>query len=228
MEKTTLWITRHGQTMFNVLRRVQGWCDSPLTIEGIAVAKQLGKGLSGVHFGAVYSSDSGRARETAHLVLAEQSNQSLVLQEDMRLREYCFGPYEGGLDSFMREQMTAYESSHPQEKPANALTAYFANTLVATAKMHQGANPQLQEAESYAVFSQRVMVCIHEIASQALQNQHSDVLIVCHGVVITSIWQEVKQLEGYKPGIANCSIMKLEYQDGVFSLMCANDVSYLQ
>lgn len=29
--KKTLYLVRHGQTMFNRQKRIQGWCDSPLT-----------------------------------------------------------------------------------------------------------------------------------------------------------------------------------------------------
>ena len=29
--KKDLYLMRHGQTLFNVRRRIQGWCDSPLT-----------------------------------------------------------------------------------------------------------------------------------------------------------------------------------------------------
>ena len=65
----TLYITRHGKTMLNTSDRVQGWADSPLTEPGVTVARQLGKGLKGIPFGAAYSSDSGRAIETANLVL---------------------------------------------------------------------------------------------------------------------------------------------------------------
>ena len=28
---TRLYLMRHGQTLFNTLNRIQGWCDSPLT-----------------------------------------------------------------------------------------------------------------------------------------------------------------------------------------------------
>ena len=34
----TFYITRHGQTVYNVASRVQGWCDSQLTDEGINLA----------------------------------------------------------------------------------------------------------------------------------------------------------------------------------------------
>ena len=30
-----LYLMRHGETLFNVYRRIQGWCDSPLTEVGI-------------------------------------------------------------------------------------------------------------------------------------------------------------------------------------------------
>ena len=29
--KKDLYLMRHGQTLFNVRRKIQGWCDSPLT-----------------------------------------------------------------------------------------------------------------------------------------------------------------------------------------------------
>lgn len=30
-----LYLMRHGETLFNTQKRVQGWCDSPLTEKGI-------------------------------------------------------------------------------------------------------------------------------------------------------------------------------------------------
>lgn len=41
----TLYLTRHGKTMLNTTGRMQGWCDSPLTEDGAAVAEKLGRGL---------------------------------------------------------------------------------------------------------------------------------------------------------------------------------------
>lgn len=34
-----LYLMRHGETLFNVLKKVQGACDSPLTEKGIQQAK---------------------------------------------------------------------------------------------------------------------------------------------------------------------------------------------
>ncbi len=38
-----LYLMRHGQTLFNVLHRKQGWCDSPLTELGIEQARGAGR-----------------------------------------------------------------------------------------------------------------------------------------------------------------------------------------
>ena len=64
----TLYLTRHGKTMLNTTGRMQGWCDSPLTEEGAAVAEKLGAGLkkAGITFDAVY---------TGYLASAEQCSQ---------------------------------------------------------------------------------------------------------------------------------------------------------
>lgn len=37
--KKTLYLMRHGQTLFNQQKKIQGWCDSPLTKQGIEQAK---------------------------------------------------------------------------------------------------------------------------------------------------------------------------------------------
>ena len=50
MEKTRLYIARHGKTMFNTIGRAQGWSDTPLTDEfGSDLAiKITQQGLTGV------------------------------------------------------------------------------------------------------------------------------------------------------------------------------------
>ena len=36
----TLYLMRHGETLFNVQHKIQGWCDSPLTEKGIKQAQK--------------------------------------------------------------------------------------------------------------------------------------------------------------------------------------------
>ena len=78
-----LYIARHGKTMLNTLDRVQGWADTPLTPAGIEVAEYLGEGLKleGVDFKAAYSSDLGRARQTARIVLYTKGQKHMNIIE---------------------------------------------------------------------------------------------------------------------------------------------------
>ena len=43
--KKTFYLMRHGKTLFNVRRKIQGACDSPLTEQGIIQAKEAGERL---------------------------------------------------------------------------------------------------------------------------------------------------------------------------------------
>lgn len=66
----TIYLMRHGETLFNVMDVNQGQCDSPLTAAGIAQARRAGEWFRAhhVHFDAVYSSTAERACDTAELV----------------------------------------------------------------------------------------------------------------------------------------------------------------
>ena len=65
MEKI-LYLMRHGETEFNVRKKIQGWCDSPLTEIGIQQAKIAGTFFSNnqIEIDHAYSSTSERASET--------------------------------------------------------------------------------------------------------------------------------------------------------------------
>ena len=66
----TLYLMRHGETMFNVQKKIQGWCDSPLTENGIAQAKKAGQYFRehGITFDHAYCSTSERCSDTLELV----------------------------------------------------------------------------------------------------------------------------------------------------------------
>jgi broad specificity phosphatase PhoE len=89
---TDLVIIRHGETVWNSQGRWQGWLDSPLTELGVAQARAAGEDLRGEDFSTVYSSDAGRAIETARLICA---GRGLEPVSDKALRERFYGEYEG-------------------------------------------------------------------------------------------------------------------------------------
>ena len=65
---------RHGETEFNVRKKIQGWCDSPLTEIGIQQAKIAGTYFSNnqIEIDHAYSSTSERASDTLEIVTDNQ------------------------------------------------------------------------------------------------------------------------------------------------------------
>ena len=89
--KKTLYLMRHGQTLFNLRRKVQGACDSPLTQEGIrqaTLAKDYFK-ENGIEFDHAYSSTQERACDTLEII----TDMEYVRLKG--LKEWNFGVFEG-------------------------------------------------------------------------------------------------------------------------------------
>ena len=85
-----LYLMRHGETLFNTQKRVQGWCDSPLTENGILQAEQPSSTLQERYFfDAVYSSTQERATDTAKIVAPDYSVTQLK-----GIKEMNFGSFE--------------------------------------------------------------------------------------------------------------------------------------
>ncbi len=60
-----LYIARHGQTQWNVEKRMQRWQDSDLTELGQYNARALGERLKDFELNQIYISPSKRTEETA-------------------------------------------------------------------------------------------------------------------------------------------------------------------
>ena len=88
-----VYIVRHGQTYFNVMGRVQGWCDSPLTKQGIQQAEHLASYFESIPLASGYHSGSERAADTLDLILKDRE---VTKKRDKRFKEVFFGDYEGG------------------------------------------------------------------------------------------------------------------------------------
>ncbi len=87
-----LYLVRHGQTLFNVLRRKQGWSDSPLTELGIEQGRAAGAWLAAnaPAFDHVYSSTSERCCDTTELLVP-----GMAYERVKCLKEINFGNFEG-------------------------------------------------------------------------------------------------------------------------------------
>jgi len=89
---TRLCIIRHGETAWNVEKRIQGHTDIPLNATGRAQALAMAFNAAHHRFNAIYSSDLARALETAR-VLAQRED--LEVQCLPQLRERHFGLFQG-------------------------------------------------------------------------------------------------------------------------------------
>lgn len=89
--KKTLYLMRHGQTLFNARRKIQGWCDSPLTKIGIEQAIIAGEYFkrNNITFDYAYSSTSERACDTLEYVC------NMPYKRVRGLKEWNFGLFEG-------------------------------------------------------------------------------------------------------------------------------------
>jgi len=231
-----LYVTRHGKTMFNTVHRAQGWADTPLTPSGAAVAEKLGRGLKSVNFIAAWSSDSGRARETAQLVMKEWKT-PLTLQEHKGLREVCFGLFEGDLDKNVIDaaaRQAGYASGTALLEAFSAGKIRMDGIIDAIRRAEASGTPSLEgikssgEAESYQQVAKRMLDSMTDIAQQAQRQGGGNVLVVSHGMAISSLLLALGDTS-LNQQLKNASVTRLRYTDsGEFRIESINDMSYVE
>lgn len=89
---TMLYLIRHGETVWNAEGRFQGHKNSALNALGRTQAMAVAQAMADYPFAAIYTSDLDRAAETARIIAAPHH---LTPIGDPRLREACFGEWEG-------------------------------------------------------------------------------------------------------------------------------------
>ncbi|MDD5296962.1 MAG: histidine phosphatase family protein [Rhodocyclaceae bacterium] len=89
---TRICLVRHGETDWNVEKRLQGQLDVPLNAVGRTQARAAAAMLCSESIAAVYSSDLSRAMETAREIAGALG---LAVRGTPSLRERRFGVFEG-------------------------------------------------------------------------------------------------------------------------------------
>lgn len=147
-----IYLTRHGETEWNVQERMQGQKDAPLTDKGVEQALKLGKALDNIKFNAVYSSSLYRAFRTAQII---SNHTNIIVSEE--LKEISFGEWEGRV-------FTDLVESYPQvmDNFRNDPENYFPPT-----------------GESYFDVQKRVVPFVDNVISK---HKEGNILIVSHGV----------------------------------------------
>ena len=158
------YLVRHGETVWNVERIMQGHQDSPLTENGIEQAKQLGLQLEDIELTHVFSSDLFRAKRTAEIIAADRN---LAVKTSQLLRETNLSPFEGKpLQHFLDELKEALATRE---------------SLGETEKMHYRLYPS---HETYDETASRILTFLRETA---LAYIGQNVLVVSHAGTLRAL-----------------------------------------
>ena len=218
-------LVRHGRTVFNEERRVQGMADSELTSNGRQQALALGRGLqlAGKTYGQIYASDLQRASDTARLV-ADGMGSKLDVRTDTGLREEDYDHYEGWpVDDFARTVLGV-----PNYKNAIATGRYTLETIADKTRWVSAQKNAATTAESTAMVIARIDDALRRIALRAEHTGSMRTLVVSHGTALlmwlASAGKGVPGLESLK----NCSVTTVYFDEGVFSIKTVNELTYLE
>lgn len=224
--KITIYIARHGKTLMNTLDRVQGWCDSPLTKEGIDVARYLGYGLSDIPFRTAYCSDLRRTRQTAQIVLGAKGQDNVPIVELAGLKEACFGSFEADFTHHMWKCAALYLQYDSVEDMFQAiLTKKLGYSHIMDAIKQQDT---MGMAENYAQVEARTQESLKEIARREEPYGEGNILVISHGMSILTMLLGMGGDALFKKPMENAAVCKVVYQDGVFSVESMSDMSYVE
>lgn len=200
-----IYIVRHGQTIWNKEKRLQGSVDIELDEKGRELADITGKAIADKHFDIIYSSPLKRAYETALLIRGDKKTEIVT---DDRLRELNFGSLEGECYEKLREQNThgfKYFFSEPQ--------LYFPP----------------QDGETLEHLTERAGDFMENVI-ETLDNRYDRIMIVAHGAMNKALMTHVKKhpiSEFWSGGLQkNCGIIILDYTAGKYSVIDENRIYY--
>lgn len=156
-----LYLTRHGETEWNTLWRLQGKKDSPLTQKGIDQALALGQRLKTIAIDRIVSSSSPRALSTARYIAMDRD---IPIEPSDDLMEIGLGIWEGQTTEVLkRDYPEAFEAFW------NKPSAYV---------------PVTEGAETFATVQNRMWQ-----KTQALMqaHPHETILLVTHGIALKTL-----------------------------------------
>lgn len=201
-----IYLVRHGKTWYNEYQKMQGWSDTPLTTDGVAVAQKAAEALHNVDFAAAVTSDMKRAVDTSRIITRRNKNQ-LQPQELSEFREQFYGYFEGqGID----EAWFVIGKPHQAKNFAQIVQKYGFD---ATLDFVKEADP-LHDAEGAAEYWSRIERGFKKI--DRIAKDGDKILLVTHSITILSL--ALKYQAGDFPIDeipANASLTILERDNGV-------------
>ena len=197
---TVIYLTRHGQTLWNIEKRLQGRGNSPLTGEGIERAKELRDRIKYIHIDIIYSSPIERALTTANIIKGDKSIEVIT---DDGLMEMCFGDYEGKItDEVMKEN------------PNWDISLIMKGNTELTAP----------NGENLAEVRDRVARSLNKIIEE---NRGKTILIVAHGITLKAIMYYFKDEEVNSEVMGQATLTKVNVdENNKFYIEFKNDNSH--
>lgn len=188
---TLLTLIRHGQTDWNLERRIQGSTDIPLNDTGREDARTAAALLAGGTHHTIFASPLARAKETAQIIANELGLQSPESTYGMRERE--FGDGEGML---VEEYLAAYSDWHGLPRGAESMEQVRDRAVNALDK-------------------------IASVARRRSAPTAESVIVVTHGGVIRSLLHHVSSgtLPREGEALRNGSAHRFEAAPGVLRLL---------
>lgn len=188
-----IYIVRHGETDWNIEKRLQGHTDIFLNANGERQAQQLKDKFAHINFSRVYSSDLTRARSTAEFILTSKT--TTIIQTPL-LREKYMAAWEGRpiieLESHLKQLINPINFN--QEK----FLAFTWDTNV----------------ESYWDVYQRLKTLIRSIFNSPPDN-NNPILFCSHGGMLRSILCRLDFRHGIHWRVPNGAYLKLKaHADG--------------
>lgn len=205
MPITRFCLVRHGETDWNVERRLQGHTDIPLNQHGITQATQMAKALKAIHlqFDVLYSSDLQRAANTARAVEKIFSVKAIV---DQALRERHLGALQG---------LTIDQA--PNLKP-DLWSIHLARNVDHT----------LEGGESIKQFANRIHTALENIRTQ---HAGKTILLVSHGGTLDMMYRLAsnQSLESEKAvAVPNASLSWISHNGCSWQIDKWADTSHLK
>lgn len=197
---TTLFLARHGETVWHAENRYCGRTDVGLTDRGVEQARRLAAWAAGAGLNAVWSSNLSRARVTAQ---PSADAAGVELRVDPRLQELDFGAAEGLTITEMDEQFP------------DALAAFRSDP--ATHHLPRGEDPHAA--------AQRFVAALVDIDAELPDGR---VLVVAHSTAIrlalcALLGIRLGRYRDLFPAVHNCAITEILATKGHFALMQYNN-----
>ena len=202
---TQVTIVRHGESRWNLAKRLQGQLDDDngLSETGRAQARAIAARFASRAFDALYSSDLSRAMETAREIAARSGREAVA---DGRLRERHFGLFQG-------LTWAQIEAQYPAELALHRAA---------------GCDYVIPGGESMRQAFDRIVACFADLAAR---HPGGSIVVVSHVGALEAMLKHTLDIPCEAPRrfkLWNASVSLFTHEAGRWSLATWGDVSHLE